>query len=142
MSTKEKEVRFMEAVRYIHNASDILRTKAKKKDKFYEDGKYVRMACATAYNAVLLALDTYLEMKDVVIQKKKNSRKSVDDYRKALTIIDNKMLREFNSAYNVLHLVGYYDGETKFNVIREGMDSAITIINKIKPFGLDDIRLN
>ena len=68
MSTKEKEMRFREAVRYMDNATDILRTKAKKKDRYYQDEKHVRMACATAYNAVLLAVETYLEMKGKVIK--------------------------------------------------------------------------
>ena len=142
MSTKEKETRFREAVRYMDNASNILRTRARKRDRFYEDEKYVRMACATAYNAVLLAVDTYLEMKDRVIRKKKDSRKSVDDYRKELAVVDSKLLKEFNSAYRVLHLEGYYEGETKYDTIQSGMDSAIQIINKIKPIGLESYKQN
>jgi len=63
MSTKEKETRYREAIRYMANATDILRTKAKKENGFYQDDKYVRMASGTAYNAVLLALNAYLEMK-------------------------------------------------------------------------------
>ena len=63
MSAHEKEIRYREAIRYMQNAVDILKTKARKKDRYYEDQKYVRMACATAYNAVLLALDSYLEIK-------------------------------------------------------------------------------
>ena len=82
MSTKEKEMKFREAVRYMANASEILRTKAKKKDRYYQDEKYVRMACATAYNAVLLATEAFLERNGRTIKKKKNSRLSVDDFRK------------------------------------------------------------
>jgi Domain of unknown function (DUF5618) len=51
-----------------------------------------------------------------------------------------KMLNEFNTAYNVLHLDGYYDGISKFTVIQGGMDSAIQIVNKIKPFGYDGLK--
>lgn len=142
MSTKEKETRFREAVRYMENASDILRTKARKKDRYYEDGKYVRMACATAYNAVLLAIETYLEIKGKSIKQKKGSRINVKDFQRSLAAIDNKILNDFNTTYQILHLDGYYDGVTNFNVIREGMDSAIHIINKIKPIGADNIRLN
>jgi hypothetical protein len=76
MSTKEKEIRYREAVRYMANAVDILKTKARKKDRYYEDEKYVRMACGTAYNGVLLALDSYLEIKGKPIQKKE-AHKSV-----------------------------------------------------------------
>jgi hypothetical protein len=141
MSTKERESRYREAVRYLQNATELLRTKARKKDKYYQDEKYVRMACGTAYSATLLALNTYLEMKGKPLKKVKG-RLSVDDYRKHLAPVDTKLLQAFNTAYNVLHLSGYYDGETKQGVIREGLDSAIEIINKIKPAGLEGLRLN
>lgn len=44
------------AVRYMENAGEILRTKAKKRNEFYRDSKYVSMACGTAYKGVLPAL--------------------------------------------------------------------------------------
>ena len=84
MSSKEKENRYREAVRYIENAADILRTKANKNGKYYEDGRYVRMACGTAYNGVLLAIETYLEAKGKSPETKKGSRISVNHYRKRL----------------------------------------------------------
>lgn len=142
MSTKERQNRYRGAVRYINNASEILRTKGQKKDKYYQDDKYVRMACATAYNGVLLAADTYLEMKGKSIEKKKGTRISVDDYRTRLAKLDKSMLRTFNTAYEILHLVGYYEGETKSDIIRSGIDSAIDLINQIKPAGEPDLQLN
>ena len=142
MSTKEKETRYREAVRYMNNAAEILRTKAQKKDRFYEDAKYVRMACGTAYNGVLLALETYFELKDMPLENKKNSRTNVKDFEKRLAKLDKKLLSEFNTTYNVLHLNGYCEGETKYDVIRSGMDSAIQIINKIKPIGIAGLKLN
>lgn len=142
MSTKEKEMRFREAIRSMENASDILRTKGKKKDRYYQDEKYVRMACATAYNAVLLATEAYLEMKGEAIQKKKYSRLNVDHFRKGLAKVDKKVLDDFNTAYRILHLEGYYEGERNYVVINEGMGSAIQIINKIKPLGLESFKLN
>ena len=142
MSTKERQSRHQEAVRYIQNALEILRTKAKKKDKYYQDDKYVRMACATAYNGVLLAADTYLEMKGKDIEKKKGARINVDDYRRRFATLDKKVLNEFNTAYGILHIEGYYDGVTNYNAIRAGMDSAISIVNKIKPSGEPDLLLD
>ena len=133
---------YTEALSYITSASQILSTKAQKKDKYYQDDKYVRMACATAYNGVLLAADTYLEMKGKAIEKKKGARVSVDDYRTRLAKIDKSMLRTFNTAYEILHLVGYYEGETNYSVIRAGIDSAIDLINQIKPAGESDLQLN
>ena len=134
MSTREKENKYREALRYLENAKEILKGKANKKDNYYEDVKYVRMACGTAYSGTLLAIDTLLEIKGKPI--KKRSRLSVEDYRKQLTNVDKKLLKTFNTAYQVLHLFGYYDGGTNSNVIKEGIDSAQEIINKIRPAGL------
>ena len=142
MSSKERQTRYSEAVRYISNASETLSTKALKKDNYYQDEKYVRMACATAYNGVLLAADTYLEMKGKSIEKKKGARVSVDDYRSRFAKLDKSFLRTFNTAYEILHLVGYYEGESNYSVIKAGIDSAIDIINYIKPAGEPYLQLN
>lgn len=141
MSTKERPNRHREAIRYIQNATEILRTKARKKDKYYEDDKYVRMACGTAYSGVLLATETYLAMKGKPIEKKRGSRVSVEDYRTRLGKIDLKVLKTFNTAYEILYLVGYYEGETKAGVIKEGLDSALDLVNQIKPSGEADLKL-
>jgi hypothetical protein len=133
MSIKDRETSYREALRYVENATEMLRTKAGKKDKYYEDPKYVRMACGAAYNGALLALNTYLEMKGKPLVKKKGKRISVEDYRLSLASIDSRMLKNFNTAYRILHLEGYYEGETKQTVILAGIDSAMDILNKIKP---------
>ena len=75
VSDKERETRYREALRYFENAREILRSKARKKDRYYEDGKYVRMACGTAYSGVLKALDVYLNLKGKPIHRKKYARK-------------------------------------------------------------------
>ena len=137
MSIKENEHNYREALRYFENAEDTLKLKAKKKDKYYEDVKHVRTACGTAYSGTLLAIDTLLELKGKPL--KTRSRLSVEDYRKQLAIVDKKLLKTFNTAYQVLHLFGYYDGGTNFDVIKAGMNSAKEIINKIKP---TDMTLN
>ena len=41
----------------------LLRTKARKDGKYYQDKKYVVTACGTAYKGTLLALDAFLEIK-------------------------------------------------------------------------------
>ena len=138
MSIKDRETSYREAFRYIRNATEMLRTKAGKSDKYYEDPKYVRIACGTAYNGTLLALGTYLEMKGKPLMKKKGKRLSVDDYRTRLASVDSRMLKNFNTAYRILHLEDYYEGETKQSVILAGIDSAMDILNGIKPPGMID----
>ena len=46
---------------------------------------------------------------------------------------DKKMLNEINSAYLILHLSGYYDGNKNAAVIKEGFDEAYKVIEKIRP---------
>ena len=72
-----KQKSYAVAMRYMSNAKETLQ-KARKEDRFYQDRKYVRTACGTAYNGVLIALDTYLTLKDVELPKKK--RRSIYFY--------------------------------------------------------------
>ena len=122
---------YKEALRYMDNAKEILRTKAVKKDGAYQDAKYVRMACGTAYNAVLIALDAYFEKKGKKIHGKPNNV-NADDYRRALKD-DKKMLNYYNDTWYNLHCAGYYKGTLSFKTIAAGMKSADAIINAIRP---------
>jgi hypothetical protein len=126
---KIREKYYREAVRYMDNAKETLK-KAKKEDKYYRDAKYVKTACGIAYNGVLVALDGYLELKNV---KKTKSRKSIEYYQEFLGKQDRKMLDNLNSAYKILHLWGYYDGIEKVDVVKSGFDEAMAIIEKLKP---------
>ncbi|MDR3180891.1 MAG: DUF5618 family protein [Prevotellaceae bacterium] len=125
-----KQKSFAEALRYMDNAKETLQ-KAKKEDKHYHDRKYVRTACGTAYNGVLLALDAYLKLKDIELPKK--TRRSIDFYIGNIGKIDRRLLQYLNDVYDTLHLSGYYDGNLNALVIKEGFDAAYEIINKIKP---------
>jgi len=122
---------YTEANRYMDNANDVL-AKSKKDGSYYAAPKYVRMACGTAYNGVLIALDAWLAQKGVPVPKKK--RKSIEYYESNLAVLDKKMLTYLNTAYRALHLDGYYDGETNVKLISSGFDAAYYIIERIKPF--------
>jgi len=126
-----KETCYNEAIRYMDNAKEYLKN-AKKEDDFYNDKKYVKTACGTAYSGLLVALDCFLRLKGVN-KPTKNQRKSIEYYQSNITKIDKKMLNYLNSAYEILHLWGYYDGITKASVVKEGFDLANTLIDKIKP---------
>ena len=128
---KVKEKYYGEAMRYMDNAKDCLQ-KARKDGKFYRDQKYVRMACGTAYNGALIALDGFLLLKGVE-KPKGRGRKSIEYYQENIGKLDRKMLNYLNAAYRILHLYGYYDGEDSVNVVKEGFDFANTLIGKIKP---------
>jgi len=135
MSNDEQQIflkkEYAEAVRYMDNAKEFLQ-KAKRDGSLYTDKKYVRVACGTAYNGVLLALDAWFVLKGIPKPNKKQ-RKSIEYYMSNISQIDKKLATYLHSVYNVLHLDGYYDGILSVKVINSGFEDACEIIEKIKP---------
>ncbi len=120
---------YAEALRYMDNAKETLKKAGKDRGE-YADDKYVKTACGIAYNGVLKALDGYFILKDIAIPK---NHKSIEYYRFYLSDIDNKLMKELNNAYGILHILGYYQGITIAKIINTGFDSAFKIIERIKP---------
>ena len=127
-------------MRYMDNATECLQ-KAKKDGNYYDDPKYVKMACATAYSGMLVALDGFLVLKGVAspspleggsVHTVRRRRKSIEYYQSNITKIDKKMLNVLNNAYEILHLWGYYDGIADAVVVKRGFDEAYRIIERIK----------
>lgn len=122
-----------EALRYLNNAKEILRS-ASKEDNAYSDFKLVQEACATAYLAILKAIDEHLMRKGLA---KKELSKSVDGYRKALqkylAVHNGKLVREFERLYDQLHIAGYYRSLLHdIDVINDMLKAAKAFIDKIK----------
>jgi len=135
--TREEQNAFLskeyaEATRYMDNAKETLRKTEKRDDGQYKNEKYVRSACGIAYLGVLRALDTWLVLKGVQLPNRKK-QKTIEFYVSNVTQIDKKLVAQVNSAYNSLHLEGYYRGETGIKAIENGFDAAYRIIDKIKP---------
>ncbi|MHA4741510.1 DUF5618 family protein [Dyadobacter sp. MSC1_007] len=118
------EDNLQEARRYLNNAKEILREKARKEGDHYQDKKYVRLAGHAAYSGVLIALDGLLG--------KKKGRKSVEWYQENLRKVDRKALDTFNSIYEILHLYMAYDGVKNVNVSKEGLREAEVLIDWIE----------
>jgi len=130
-----KHKNYAEAMRYIANAKDVLQ-KAGFENGRYKDSKYVRMACGTAYSGVLIAIETWLKLKDVdfsEVAANKNKRKNIDFYKKNVAERDGKLKGYLDDAYEILHLSGYYDGLQNIKVIKEGFAAAKNIVAQIKP---------
>jgi hypothetical protein len=121
---------YKESMRYIDNARENLK-KAGKDGKFYLDEKYVHSACGIAYIGMIKALDFLFNIKQV---PKKRGRKSIEYYQTELAKLDKKLLNNLNSGYRFLHLDGYYEGEKNIKGIEAGFESAISIINALKPY--------
>jgi uncharacterized protein (UPF0332 family) len=99
-----------EAMRYFKNAREILKA-APIEDNNYTDKKPVREAFGTAYLAVLEAVNEALLKKGIT---RKELPKSVEGYmaaiKKHLSVNNGKLVREFDSLYDALHIAGYYRG--------------------------------
>ncbi len=117
-----------EALRYIDNAIEQLKQAGSEDSDYYLDEKYVKTACGTAYNGVLIAIDEYLKQKGI---EKNKGRKTESFYRKELGKINRQLLNLYNSSYNILHLSGYYDGITDKKIIKRGFEVANQIISKL-----------
>jgi len=122
-----------EAIRYLNNAKEILKS-APIEDNAYADVKPVQEACATAYLAVLKAIDECLLSKGL---SKKELPRSVDGYRKALqkylAVHDGKLVREFERLYDQLHIAGYYRALLHdVDIVKDAIKAARTFIEKIR----------
>ena len=121
-----------EAVRYLNNARGILRRVPVERD-IYVDRKPVREAMGTAYLAVLEAINAALNRRGV---PRKELPRSVDAYRAALqrhlAPRNGKLLREFESLYDALHIAGYYRGLIYHRkLVRDALDAAQRFIEKV-----------
>ena len=114
-----------EAERYLQNARQILSEKAEKEGGYYNDRKYVRMAGNTAWNGVLIALDSVL---NVHSNMKKGQRPEFKYYQDAITKKDRKMTRPFLGAYESLHKAMGYDGNPVYEVVQSSLEQAKIIL--------------
>ncbi len=122
-----------EALRYLNNAKEILKS-IPVEDNTYTDIKPVREAFATAYLAILEAVNEYLITKKGLT--KKELPKSVDAYRTALqkyiAVHNGKLLREFEKLYDMLHIAGYYRGLLyDTDVVKDALKATKAFIEKI-----------
>ena len=121
-----------EGIRYLENSREILRRVPVERD-IYLDRKPIREAMGTAYLAVLEAINEALTRRGVA---RKELPKSVDAYREALqhhlAPRNGKLMREFESLYDLLHIAGYYRGLLyDRKVVREALDAAQRFIEKV-----------
>ena len=115
----------LEAKRYLDNARTILREKALKEDDLYIDRKYVKLAGHAAYTGLLVALDGFFGIKT-------KKRKDVSWYKEQLASVDKKVLNNFVSAYELLHLYMGYDGAREAGIAQLGLKRADEIIQWVE----------
>jgi hypothetical protein len=101
-------------------------------DNAYADVKPVQEACATAYLAVLKAIDECLLNRGL---SKKELPRSVDGYalKKYLTVCNGKLVREFEKLYDQLHIAGYSRALLHdVDIVKDAIKAARAFIEKIK----------
>ncbi|MCQ2959539.1 MAG: DUF5618 family protein [Bacteroidales bacterium] len=118
-----------EAERYMENAKTILSEKGEKKDGYYHDPKYVRMAGNCAWNGVLLAIEAST---DVRKNLKKGQRLDFFDYQKAVIKKDKKMNITLLSAYESLHKCLGYDGNPNCKIVQAALADGQKVIDWAK----------
>ncbi|GHT50385.1 hypothetical protein AGMMS49982_05600 [Bacteroidia bacterium] len=124
-----KQNAYAESMRYMSNAKETLQ-KSRKEDDHYVTKRHVRKACDTAYNGVLRALETYVQLMGVDVPKKK--RKSIEFYESVAQL--DKMLRmELDTTYFVFHPCGFCGDIQSVVLMTEGFRCAYSIIERIKP---------
>jgi len=121
-----------EPIRYIENAKEIL-GKSPVEDSFYIDMKYVKSAFGTAYLGVLKAIDEFLLSKGV---EKDKLPKKVEEYEKLLKkfagAYNGRLIRQFETIYNELHIAGYYRGILqRVSIVKDAIANAKDFIEKI-----------
>ncbi|WP_420265712.1 DUF5618 family protein [Candidatus Magnetominusculus dajiuhuensis] len=125
-----------EALRYMEKAKGLLKAAAIE-DNIYLDKKPVREAFGTSYLAILEAINEALIKKGLLTRKE--LPKSVDGYmatiKKHLSVTKTgKLVREFDSLYEALHIAGYYRGLLyQVPLVKEAMREADTFIKKVLP---------
>ena len=121
-----------EPIRYIENAKEILK-KSPIEDNYYVDMKYVKSAFGTAYLGVLKAIDEFLLSKGI---EKDKLPKKVEEYEKLLKkfagAYDGKLMRQFETIYNELHIGGYYRGILqRLSMVKDAIANAKDFIEKL-----------
>lgn len=129
---QEGRKKMKESLRYLNNVKEILK-RVPIEDNLYTDIKPVREAFGTAYLAVLEAIKEALLRKGV---PKKELPKSIDAYREALRRYarahDGRLMREFESLYDTIHLGGYYRGLlANSDIVKDALKAAKAFIDKI-----------
>lgn len=115
-----------EAKRYMENARCILSEKGEKKDGYYQDAKYVRMAGNCAWNGVLIALEATTDVREKL---KKGQRLEFQDYQNALLRKDKKMNMPLLAAYESLHKALGYDGNPDYKIVTAALANGQKVID-------------
>ena len=116
-----------EARRYVDNARETLHEKGEynPSTRRYEDAKYVRAAGHYLWHGVLTALDAVFH-----VREDRRTRVDINDYLKAISKRDQKLLGWVDDGYSVTHLYMGYDGVQDKKICDRGIQLTLEIIDR------------
>ena len=116
-----------EARRYVENAKKTIRENVKYDPEIdcYDDPKYIRAAGHYLWHAVLIMLDAVFHVKGPQLL-----HPDINDYLKAISQRDRKLLSLVHDAYTINHIYLGYDGVQRKNIFLEGIKIANDIIDR------------
>ena len=129
-----KQTAYKEAMRYIKEARAFMEKAPKYEDdkNFLKYKRDIRKVCSTAYKGMSVALDAYLKLENAAPISKRN-RSNIYYMKDLVFKIDCKLSMSLYSAHNILYWCCCCDGMPYIGFIEMGFESAMDIINKIRP---------
>ncbi len=126
--TPDKAIK--EAKLHLKNAREIL-SKVPIEYGRYKDTKKVKEASAIAYLSALRAIDSYLLSRGYTSDKLPSS---IEEYFKVIKKIprNGKLVAYLNTAYENLHILGYYRGGVNVDMIKAGIKAVEEIIKMLE----------
>lgn len=88
-----------------------------------QDCRYAHMVGNTAYNAILVTLDS-------IVPQPTKGQKSVEHYR--INIKNDKLKALFNAAYDMLHLAMGYNRNLSVKIAQEGLSLSERIVDYVE----------
>ena len=122
-----------DARRYVKNAQDALRDHGKfdSETERYEDPKYVKAAGHYLWSGVLIALEAAFHVEEEKKKRKgEDNRVSVDDYTRAASTRNRKLVGWVVDGYRFMHLYMGYDGIGDKQMCMRGVHLANNIIDR------------
>jgi Domain of unknown function (DUF5618) len=119
-----------EARRKLQNARAILKEQPLVDGHFYADPKYVQTACGIGYLGALEALDAV-----IAPPSGKNKAESIEAYYAGIQQLNSQqrqLYNELHTAYELLHIGGYYRKLNHAPSIKNGFDSIKRIIEIVE----------
>lgn len=123
---------FSEAARYYRNARELL-SRCKIEDDIYVDIKPVREAFGTAWLAVEMALRAALVQRGLQVKQVPRNWEALSAAaHKHLAVHNGRLTRLIRTAYEVVHIGGYYYGDMRTAPLAKGaMDIARRVIETL-----------